>query len=184
MRPWERSGLIALGIAVGYVACLFLGAVFSVPEDGFAIIWPARAFLISVLLLLPPRQWWCIGAIVPAHALMAAIFLPGTPAALLASQVFGHLAVAVATAFVVRKMNAPEAPFEGFAAVFKFILLAGLVVPGVIDAAILAAHYRAGWIDDLWDTWHSWNVAGFFPAITIPPLIVLAARGRFTGRPQ
>ena len=65
MRPLVRSGLIALGIAAGYFACIFVGSVLSVPADGFAILWPARAFLIAALLLLPVRQWWCVAAVIP-----------------------------------------------------------------------------------------------------------------------
>ena len=57
MHPFVRDGLTALGIAAGYLVCVFIGAVLSVPADGFAIIWPARAFLISVLMLLPVRRW-------------------------------------------------------------------------------------------------------------------------------
>src|SRR6478735_8179454 len=112
MRPIVRDGLTALGVAAGYWACLFIGAVLSVPTDGFAIIWPVRAFLIAVLLLLPARRWWCIAAIIPTHAMLAAVFLPGTPPEMVASQVLGHLAVATATAFAIRRINPVHAPFE------------------------------------------------------------------------
>jgi signal transduction histidine kinase len=67
--------------------------------------------------------------------------------------------------------------------VLKFILVAGIAVPAVIDTAILALHHAAGWSDQLWTTsWWQWMIAGFFPTITIPPLLVLAARGGLTGR--
>lgn len=185
MHRFVQDGLIALGIAAGYVACAHIGAALSVPSAGFAIIWPARAFLIAVLMLLPYRQWWCAAAIIPTHFGMAAIFMPGTPLGLLSTQVLGHLAVAVGTAFAIRKVSPPDAPFDGLPAVFKFILLAGIIVPGVIDAVILTGHVLAGWSDeDLWLTWHRWIVAGFFPTITIPPLIVLAVQGKLTGRTQ
>src|SRR6478609_5319875 len=182
MRPLVREGLTALGIAVGYFACVFIGAVLSVPTDGFAIIWPARAFLIAVLMLLPVRRWWPIAAVIPTHFAMAAVFLPGTAPGMLAIQVLGHLAVALATAFAVRKISPPEAPFEGVAAVLKFGVVAGFAVPAVIDGAILTAQALAGLTDGLWHSWQQWMVAGFFPTITITPLIVLAARGDLTGR--
>ena len=185
MRPFVRTGLTALGIAAGYLACVFIGAVLSVPADGFAIIWPARAFLISVLMLLPLRRWWCIASVIPTHFLIAAAFLPDTPTGLVATQVLGHLAVATGTALAVRQINPVEAPFQSVTAVLKYILVAGIVVPGVIDGAILAAHRAAGWSDLLWtSSWWQWMIAGFFPTITIPPLLVLSARGGLTGRPR
>ena len=184
MRPFVHDGLTALGIAVGYLACVFIGAVLSVPADGFAIIWPARAFLISVLMLLPLRRWWCVGAVIPMHVLLALAFLPGAAAGLVASQVLGHLAVATATVLAIRRINPVDAPFEGVAAVLKFILVAGVAVPAVVDGAILATHVALGWSDDLWSSWRQWMIAGFFPTIAIPPLLVLAARGALTGRPR
>ncbi len=183
MSPAVRNGLIALGIAAGYFACVFVGALLSVPTDGFAIIWPARAFLIAMLMLLPVRRWWTIAAVIPTHFAMAAVFLPGTAPGMLAVQVLGHLSVALATAFAVRKVSPPDAPFAGVTAVLKFILVAGIAVPAVVDGAILLGQVTTGLTDSLWHSWQQWMVAGFFPTITITPLIVLAARHDLTGRP-
>src|SRR3954470_16066038 len=76
MRPFVRNGLIASGTAAGYFACAVVGTVLSVPPDGFAVVWPATAFLIGVLLILPPRAWWCSAAAIPAHLLVAAVWQP------------------------------------------------------------------------------------------------------------
>ncbi|HEY6817535.1 MAG TPA: histidine kinase [Croceibacterium sp.] len=184
MRPLARDGLNALGVAVGYVACAFVCAAFSVSADGFAIISPVRPFLIAVLLLLPTRRWWCVAAVIPTHILLAAAVLQGAPPGLVATQVLGHLAVALGTAFAVRKVNSEESPFEGVAAVLKFILLAGIAVPAVVDGAILGVHAAAGWTEGLWHSWEQWMIAGFFPTITIPPLLFLATRGGFSGWPR
>lgn len=183
MRPLAREGLTALGIAAGYFACVFIGAVLSVPTDGFAIIWPARAFLIAVLMLLPVRRWWPIAVVIPTHFLIAAVFMPGTDPGMLAIQVLGHLTVALATAFALRKVNSVEAPFEGVSAVLKFIVVAGIAVPAVVDGALLVGQLATGLTDSLWHSWQQWMIAGFFPTITVTPLIVLAARGDLTGRP-
>lgn len=182
MSPSVRTGLTALGIAAGYFACVFIGAVLSVPSDGFAIIWPARAFLIAVLMLLPVRRWWPIAVVIPTHFLIAAVFMPGTPPGMLAIQVLGHLAIAFATALAVRRLTPPEAPFEGVAAVLKFILVAGIAIPAVIDGAILMGQLASGLTESLWHSWQQWMIAGFFPTITVTPLIVLAVRGNLTGR--
>jgi signal transduction histidine kinase len=182
MRPLAREGLTALGIAAGYFACVFIGAVLSVPTDGFAIIWPARAFLIAVLMLLPLRRWWPIAVVIPTHFVIAAVFMPGSDPGLLATQVLGHLAVALATALAVRKISPADAPFEGVTAVLKFILVAGIAVPAVVDGLILMLQLTSGLTDSQWHSWQQWMIAGFFPTITIAPLIVLTARGNLTGR--
>lgn len=184
MPPLARDALNALGVAAGYVACTFVTAAFAVSDDGFAIIAPVRPFLIAVLLILPTRRWWCVTAVIPTHFLLAAVFLPGIPPGLVALQVLGHLAVAFGSAYVVRKVNPEEAPFDGVAALLRYILLAGVVVPALVDGALLAAQATAGWRGDLWHSWQQWLVAGFFPTITIPPLLFLAARGGFSGWPR
>ena len=47
-----RFGLTVLGVTTGYIACALVGTALSIAPDGFAIIWPATAFLIGVLLIL------------------------------------------------------------------------------------------------------------------------------------
>lgn len=183
MLQGGRLGLTALGTATGYLACAVVGTAFSVPPDGFAIIWPATAFLIGVLLVLPPRAWWSIAAVIPAHFLVAATLQADVPLAVVSTQIAGNLALAFATAFAVRGTVGPDLRFDSFLAVFKYVLVAGLAVPAVINAAILAVHLATGWTDDLWLSWRQWMVAGFVPTITIPPVLVLAARGGLLGRP-
>src|SRR6478735_5817192 len=183
MRPFVRNGLIASGTAAGYFACAVVGTVLSVPPDGFAVIWPATAFLIGVLLILPPRAWWCSAAAIPAHFLLAAAWQPDAPFVVVSTQIAGNLALALATVVAVRKMIGPDLRFDSFLAVFKYVLVAGLAVPAVINAAILAVHLTTGWTDDLWLSWRQWMVAGFMPTITIPPVLVLTAKGGLFGRP-
>ena len=179
-----RFGLIALGAASGYLACAAVGTVLSVPPDGFAMIWPATAFLIGVLLILPPREWWCIAAVIPAHFLLAAVWQPDASLVVVSTQIAGNLALALATVVAVHKTIGPDLRFDSFLAVLKYVVLAALAVPAVINAAILGVHLATGWTDDLWLSWRQWMVAGFMPTITIPPLLVLVAKGGLLGRPS
>ncbi|HEU4651752.1 MAG TPA: hypothetical protein VFS49_10095, partial [Croceibacterium sp.] len=102
MHPLVRGGLTALGIAAGYVACAVVGTVISVPPDGFALIWPATAFLIAALMILPPRAWWSAAAVVPTHFVLAALAQPDAPVAVVATQIGGNLALAFATVVAIR----------------------------------------------------------------------------------
>jgi integral membrane sensor domain MASE1 len=178
-----RLGLTALGAATGYVACVVVGTVLSVPPDGFAIIWPATALLIGVLLILPQREWWCIAGVIPAHFLLALALQPDAPFVVVATQIAGNLALAFATVIAIRKVIGPEPRFDTFVSVLKFVLVAGLAVPTVVNAAILTTHLATGWSDNLWVSWVQWMVAGFVPTITIPPVLVLFVNGGMTGRP-
>ncbi len=182
MLPGIRIGMTALGAAAGYVACTVVGTVLSVPPDGFAIIWPATAFLIGVLMVLQPRDWWCIAAIVPAHYLLAAVLQPDAPLVVVTTQVVGNLALAFATTLTVRRVIGPDMRFDTFASVLQFVLIAGIVVPGVVNTAIIAVHLATGWTDDLWRSWQQWMLAGFAPTIIIPPALVLGFNGGLTGR--
>lgn len=173
--PFARNALTALSVAAGYFACAVLGTLLSVPPSGFAIIWPATAFLISVMLILPPARWgWCAAGIVPVHFLLAGLLQPSAPLVVVATQVAGNLSLAAATVLAVRRWIAPQASFDTFRSVSLFIVIAGLAVPAVVNALVLSIHLATGWIDDLGTSWLQWMIAGVFPTITLPPLFVLA----------
>ena len=140
----RSNGLTVLGIAAGYFACVFIGAVFSVPVDGFAIIWPVRAFLIAMLLLLPPQRWWCIargrpdalpdGGRVPARHRGRPGLHPNRRSSRLATVTACRPAGQSAGRAVRRRRRAAQVHPR-----------CGLAVPAVIDGAILGVHrQRAG----------------------------------------
>src|SRR5688572_9897246 len=83
-----------LAVAGGYYACAVVGTVLSVPPSGFAIIWSATAFLISVLLVTPKRLWWLyLGVVVLAHFHLASIFQPHAPFIVVLTQIAGNFAL-------------------------------------------------------------------------------------------
>ena len=126
----------------------------SVPPSGFAIVWPATAFLISILLLEPPRRWWLYAAaIVPAHFHLASILQPEAPFVVVLTQVGGNLLLAAATvAAVDRAMQKPR-DFDSFRSVLMFVLVAGLAVPALVNALILSVHLATGWTDNFRQSW-------------------------------
>ena len=179
-----RNGLRALAAAAGYYACAYIGTALSVPPSGFAILWPATAFLISILLVEPPRRWWLYAAvIVPAHFHLAAILQPHAPFVVVLTQIGGNLALAASTAVAVNATMLKPRDFGSFRSVLVFILVAGIAVPAIVNALILSVHLATGWADNFWQSWQQWMIAGIFPTITIPPLAVLALNGGLTGRP-
>jgi PAS domain S-box-containing protein len=178
---WKRTQLVrhasnALGVAAGYFVLGFIGTVLSVPPSGFAIIWPATAFLLAVMMLTPARRWWIYPiTVVPTHFAMVAIFEPVSFAVAL-TQIGGNFALAASTALALRATNGRPPDFANFRTLLRFILIAGIGVPIVLHAAVLLVHMANGRTDDFWLSWRQWMVATVTPTITIPPVVVLAAQ--------
>ena len=179
-----RDAVAVPAAAAGYYACAVIGTVLSVPPSGFAIVWPATAFLISVLLVVPPRRWWIyLAAVVVAHFHLATIFQPSASLAVLFTQIAGNFALAIATVFAVQAVTRKPVLFDSFRSVLIFVVVAGIATPAIVNALILLVHFSIGWTQDYWLSWRQWLVACVFPTVTIPPLLVLAIKGGFTGRP-
>jgi PAS domain S-box-containing protein len=184
MHPAARIALAALGIAVGYFALMAIGLLLRPSPDSSVIVWPVRAFAVSLALLMPPRRWWLIAAAVPAHYLASAVFMPSAPFVTASVQVLGHIGVALASALAIRLVVPNRPLFDSASTLLKFILVVGIAVPSVINLATLSVHLATGWIDDLWLSWWGWMGSGFFVTITVPPLILLIVQRRLTGLPQ
>ena len=183
-RDSLQSVFTLFGAALGYYVCGIVGTLLSVPPSGFAIIWPATAFLIGVFLTTPRVRWWlCIAAVVPVHFYLAATFQPGAPLPVVLTQIGGNLILALSTVMAVEATVGRFVLFDTLGSVLTFILVAGLGVPAIVNALILAVHLATGWTHDLWLSWRQWMIAGIFPTITIPPVMVLLSEGRLTGRP-
>ena len=187
MSGWRgiaRHATSVLAVVAGYYACAVIGTALSVPPSGFAIIWPATAFLISVLLVSPKRLWWLyLGVVVPAHFHLAGILQPHAPFLVVLTQIAGNFALALSTVFAVEVFARKSILFDTFRSVLVFIIVAGVAVPAVVNALILSVHLASGWTSDLMLAWRQWLIAGIFPTVTIPPLLVLAIRGDLIGRP-
>src|SRR4029077_19451090 len=103
MRPLAWDVFTFLGAALGYYVSAVIGTLLSVPPSGFAIIWPATAFLISIFLITPRSRWWlCIAAVVPMHFYLAATLQPQAPLPVVLTQVGGNLLLALTTVIAIR----------------------------------------------------------------------------------
>lgn len=171
--------------AAVYYALAAVGTVLSVAPSDFAIIWPATAFLVSVLVLSPMRHWWLyLLAVIPAHFHMVYTFENAElPSIVILTQLTGNFSLGVITALVVRSTSELPLRFENFRTALSFILLAGVAVPAVVNALILSLHLWTGWAIDFWAAWRQWMLASVFPTVTIPPLMIVAShRHLFGGR--
>lgn len=176
-RTLVQQVAAVLGVALGYYVCCFVGTVLSVPPSGYAIIWPATAFLVGVLLLTPVRYWWTyLLGVVPAHLLLVDVFQhPPTPPLLAAFQIAGNAALATINALAVRRTNRGPLRFDSFRNMLVFIVVASLAIPSLVNAVALSLQLAAGWTQDLWLAWRQWMLGSIFPTVTLTPLMVLAA---------
>ncbi len=180
---FTRLALNMILTAAGYYALAIVGTVLSVPPSGFAIVWPATAFLVSILLLSPMRHWWLhLLAVIPAHFHMVYFFQSADlPLIVILTQLAGNFSLATITAVVVRTTSELPLRFDNFQSVLTFVLLAGLAVPAAVNALILCLHLWTGWATDFWLAWRQWMLASVFPAVTIPPLMIVARHRPLVG---
>jgi signal transduction histidine kinase len=175
-RIVERA-VIVLAVTAGYYGLALVGSLNSLPPSSFAIIWPATAYLVGVLLLTPPSAWWAYPlGLVPAHFhLVSHIAQLHVPPEVAATQIVGNMLLAAATALAVRRAGRGEARLDSFRGALAFILIAGLLVPAAVNALILTVHRMTGWTHQFWQAWGQWMLASIFPAVTVTPVMVLAA---------
>ena len=160
-----------------------IGTVLSVPPSNFAIIWPATAFLVAALLLTPPGHWWIyLMALVPTHFYMVYRYeQTDTPFLVILCQIGGNFALAIATTLAVWVMSKGPLRFDNLRSLLKFILVAGVLVPGIVNALILCLFLWTGWAADFWICWRQWMLASVFPTVIIPPMLVIAFRRELAG---
>jgi signal transduction histidine kinase len=168
-------------VVASYYALAVVGTVLSVPPAGFAIIWPATALLVSILILAPARHWWVyLLAVVPAHFHMVYHFQNSNlPLVVVLCQLLGNFSLAIITALAVRTTSEAPLRFDNLQSIVSFILLAGLAVPAIVNALTICLHVWTGWTTDFWLSWRQWMLASVFPTVTIPPLVISAARRHF-----
>lgn len=177
-RRLLSAGLPAALVSLGYYVGAVTGSVVSVPPTGFAIIWPATSVLTAAFLLTPARAWWIyLLGVLPVHLLLVRAVDP-VPLTVALIQVSGNLGLAATTAVVVRWAHRGVPRFDAFKEVFRFAILAGVLVPAVVNALILAAHLAAGSTNDFWLSWRQWLLASIFPTVVVTPVLVLAVSRR------
>jgi PAS domain S-box-containing protein len=120
--------------------------------------------------------WWIYPiTVVPTHFVVVALFDP-VSFVVAVTQIGGNFALAVPTALALRIIDGKLPDFGQFRTLLRFMLLAGLLVPAVVNSLIILAHMANGRTGDFWLSWGQWMMATVFPAVTIPPVLVPAIR--------
>ena len=179
LRPPQIVQSVIL-FSAGYYVGGIVGLQFHFPPSGITVIWPSTAILLSALLLTPPRYWWMyLLAVVPAHLHLVISFQNPNPSVVVAlCQVANNVVEAVLAALVVRHVIGAPPRFDSLHKMAAFILLVGIMTNAIACASAVSLFLLTGWAVDFWLAWHQRVLAGTFPLITIPPLILLARTGQ------
>ena len=179
LRPPHVVQSVVL-FSAGYYVGGIVGLQFNFPPSGITVIWPSTAILLSALLLTPPRYWWMyLLAVVPAHLHLVINFQnPKPPLVVAFCQVANNVVEAVLAALVVRHVIGARPRFDSLRKMAAFILLVGIMTNAIACASAVSLFLLTGWAADFWLAWHQRVLAGTFPLITIPPLILLARTGQ------
>ncbi len=161
--------LAALAYFVGAESAFLVG---TLSDQIFAPFWPPNVILFAVLLLAPMSRWWLyILAAAPAH--VVAETQVGMQPLPMAVAFASNCAIALLTAFAVRRRLA-GAPWLGtLAKASTYVLITALLAPALVALAgafvpILGGAARGGYLA-AWTQWFLANSLGF---LTLGPIFL------------
>jgi PAS domain S-box-containing protein len=184
-----HAGLrLALGVLLA-VAAYYAGAYLSIalraPPAGISIIWPPNAILLAALLLSPPRTWWLyLAAALPAHLHVVANYQPGVPLLINFVQFGGNCAQALIAAVMLRRLALAPPRFDEVRPALWFVLVAAVAAPTLASSVTVYVFTIAQWAPDYWVALWRRILTNTIPALTLTPLLVIAANGGWRALPR
>jgi two-component system sensor histidine kinase UhpB len=187
-RPVRQSALL---LGKGFVVALLYYALeaaslkLRLSTSTLALLWPANALVVAVLVLSPKRHWWVyLVAIIPPHIL--AVYPYHVSFWWMTYQLAYNSALAIPCAAILQNFGDEALHFEKLNDVIRFLTLS-IFVPGVVSLAViyplvrlapssvLSAHH---WSSDLIDVWTSrWINVTASLIIFVPTILVCVTRG-------
>ena len=187
-RPVRQSALLlgkGLVVALLYYALEAAGLKLRLSTSTLALLWPANALVVAMLVLSPKRHWWVyLVAIIPPHIL--AVYPYRVSFWWMTYQLVYNSALAIPCAAILQNFGDEALHFEKLNDVIRFLTLS-IFVPGVVSLAViypvvrlapnsvLSAHH---WSSDLIDVWTSrWINVTASLIIFVPTILVCVTRG-------
>jgi signal transduction histidine kinase/ActR/RegA family two-component response regulator len=170
-----RSAAMALGLCIGFTLSVALSCYLTREAQGVAALWTANAFLITALLILPPRLA-AASAAVCALANVGVYLAVGDRGANPYVFTLINLFEACAVAWIARRVCGKTLRITDLSRLARLLALA--VLPACGLAASLAATYLSltqgkPWMV-VWPDWFIADAAGL--AIMLPAIFALRAR--------
>ena len=173
----SRLAVSVVAVCAGYYLTGLFALVFSLSQTGIPVMWPPTAVLLAALLLAPARLWWVyLLAILPTHAHLTSHFQPGVTAAVILIQYFGHVTQVLLAGIMLRRFGGGLPRFDSLEGMTRYIAIAAIAAPAVASALAIVLFERVGWVSGFWMPWRQRFFASVIPALTVTPLIVMAAQ--------
>jgi signal transduction histidine kinase len=141
----------------------------------FAPFWPPNIVLFCALLVLPRERWWlALAAAFPAHVI--AEVKVGMPVHQLMVAFATNIAVALAAAEIIRRLQFPW--FRTSKSAAAYVVLVGVLCPAVVALGGAFVPIAGGGAPqryfEFWLQWTASNALGF---LMLGPAVLLFARG-------
>ena len=170
LRSIRAPFLVALAYYIGAQGAFAIG---TLSDRIFAPFWPPNVILFCTLLLVPKRRWWVYSAAAfPAHVLAEMrVAMPAAPALV---AFVTNCAVALLSAFGVRRILG-EPPFFGTLrnAAFYVLITAGISPAIAALGGAFVQILSGGSIADYWTYWGNWCIANALGSVTLGPVFLL-----------
>ena len=177
----SRRALSVIAVCAGYYLTGLFAVFLRFSETGIAVIWPPNAVLLAALLLTPARLWWVyLVAILPTHAHLVSHFQPGATPVVILAQYAGNSAQALLAAIMLSRFAGGDTRFGCLEGMTRYIAIAAIAAPAVASVLAIVLFQVAGWVSTFWLPWRQRFFANVIPALTVTPVIVMAARQGFT----
>lgn len=172
-RSLTEIAFVTAFVAVGYYLTAEVGTALQRSPTFVSSFWPANAMLLGVLLMTERRYWWLyLLAAFPGHLLAHAP--AGVPFPVMAVQFVSNTGQAALSAVAFQHFAGDVRRFDRLATMGLFIVIAGILVPGVIALLVAGVFVAIDWIDALWLAWRTRFQSNVLAVLTLTPLVTLA----------
>lgn len=170
-----RAETVSIAFAAGgiYLLLAILGLATRF-DEGVACLWPAGAWIIALLTILPRRKWFAIFAgCVPASMIATSFFGFGVAAAV--PMAVANIGEALLVAVLLDRFHARNDALDSLERLWWFVLAAGIVGPavsGVLAGAVawfIGLQFAAQWLQ--------WYAGHALSALALTPVMVLLVSG-------
>src|SRR4051812_22530945 len=182
-RALARTAGSVLASAVCYYAATQIAWALCFPDSKVSLFFPPHAVLVSILLLVPTRQWWAYTlAAVSAHFLATQQAHWPTLYAL-HCEVFDAVQNVATAAGIRLLIKSPLKALTLRDAVY-FILIAVVLVP--FGTAFWGAAFTVsnGFGTRYWIEWRNLGISNAVTAVVLVPAILLGVHDLFVRRPK
>lgn len=164
---------LAVVTAIAYYLGVQVGLALRFPPATTSVLWPPNSILTALLLVAPVRLWWvALVAALPVHLFVQSTL--GWPVALVGTLFVTNCSEALIAAGLIRRFSDEPTRFDTLRRVGALIVGAGIVAPVLSSFADAAAvHLFRG--EPYWQVWRTRAFANSLTALSVVPLVVLAA---------